>query len=190
MAFIAKELPHNESRNANVWPLLDGINLQNKIALDMGCGFGRDTAEIRRRGATCWGIDISPPLLNEARQRFGGTDWCEADLLTLKTPPAQPVDLIWCCAFLVHVPHDTVEALLHRWAQWLKKGGRIAIVTKAGIGQKVFNNLGENLPRDMVYHQLPQIQSILENCGGKIEIADETATTASGEPLLYIRSVH
>ena len=189
-AFIAKEIPHDADRSTQAWQLLDGLDLHGKIVLDMGCGFGRDTAEIRRRGAACWGIDVSPHLLQEARLRYGGSQWHEADVLDLHNPPIQPVDLIWSYAFLVHVPHTTVEALLTRWAGWLKPGGRIVIGTKVGSGQKVVNNLGQDLPRTMVYHSLADIQAILERCGGKVEVAHQDAATAYGEALLLLRTCH
>ncbi len=187
-AYLAKEAPHENARNAQAWALLEGLDLQGKIALDMGCGFGRDTAEIRRRGATCWGVDVSPPLLYEAQQRYGGTQWCQADMLTLHTPPAQPVDFIWSAASLVHVPHEAVEALVTRWVRWLNPGGYVGIITKAGVGQRVFYNLGEDLPRVMVYHTLAHLRGVLEGCGAKVEHATEADVTASGEPLLSIRA--
>lgn len=40
--------------------------------VDIGCGCGTTSAELAKRGATVWGIDISAPMLAHANTRFKG----------------------------------------------------------------------------------------------------------------------
>jgi SAM-dependent methyltransferase len=40
--------------------------------VDIGCGCGTTSAELTKRGAAVWGIDISAPMLAHAKSRFKG----------------------------------------------------------------------------------------------------------------------
>ncbi|MFJ9583599.1 class I SAM-dependent methyltransferase [Streptomyces acidicola] len=42
-----------------------------RTVLDLGCGSGRNTAHLAVRGARAVGVDFSPVLLGEARERWG-----------------------------------------------------------------------------------------------------------------------
>lgn len=149
-AFVAKERQFMDDRNARVWTLLNDFDLASRRALDVGCGFGRDVAEFRRRGAEGYGCDISPPLLAMA-EREVGPYFCE-------------------------------------W-EGLAPGGSLVLMTKCGEGSQLTNNLGENLPRVMVFYRALEITSIIEALGGVIDIADEEhSATAFGEALLLVQA--
>lgn len=153
-AWVEKELPHEAGRNAHVWQLMDGLTWVGKRALDVGCGYGRDVAEMRRRGAHAVGLDVSQPLLDEAQRRYGGEGWVQGDCLALQTPPVGgPWDVIWSCAVLVHVPRDQMPVLLQRWVSWLAPEGRLVLITKQGAGEKYYENLGAGLGRVMVFYE-------------------------------------
>ena len=49
------------------WTLLG--NLEGKRVLDVGCGVGRETVELARRGARVVAVDLSPTLVASARRR-------------------------------------------------------------------------------------------------------------------------
>lgn len=187
-AFVAKELPHDAARSASVYSLLDGLDISGWRVLDVGCGFGRDVGEFRRRGAEAYGCDVSPALLDKADERvkpyLKEYDWRSGESL----PFGGGFDLIWCCAVLVHVPRAELIVFLRRLWDGLKAGGRLALYTKCGKGEQVVRNLGENLPRVMVFYTVEDITSIFNQLGAEIEMASgDFATTALGDALLVVR---
>ena len=156
--------------------------------LDVGCGFGRDVVEFRKRGAEAFGCDVSEVLLSEARKHG---DWFAACNLREagELPFDGKFDLIWCCAVLVHIPRAEVRAVLQRLWDGLKPGGRLVIWTKIGEGERVMSNLGENLPRMMVYYAQEELLVPLKEWGAEVELASDTQRDAlpTGDHLMYLR---
>ena len=104
-----------------------GRDLAGKRLLDFGCGTGQTSTQLAVLGAFVVGMDISPELIELARQRAeldGVTDhvqFQDADLL--KAPP-DSFDLILCSAVLHHVDFRVVLPILRCY---LKTGGKIVI---------------------------------------------------------------
>jgi SAM-dependent methyltransferase len=188
-AFIAKEVRHKEgNRDATAYSMLDGLDLAGVRALDVGCGFGRDVGELRRRGAVAFGCDVSPPLLAEAEKAFGPY-FTEYDLRSgAPLPFGGGFDLIWCCAVLVHVPRAELRVFFGRLWDGLAVGGRLVLITKQGEGQTVARNLGEALPRVMVMYAVEEILAVLRELGAVVEMeVPDLSVTAYGEAVLGVR---
>ena len=64
--------------------------------LDVGCGVGRHSIELARRGFSVVGVDVSAGMLAEARRASEGmaVEWVEAD--AARGLPAGPFDLAIC----------------------------------------------------------------------------------------------
>lgn len=125
-------------------PLLDSLNdqIMDRIIgciqpdpgarfLDAGCGIGDHTARIARRGYECVGIDISPTILQKAKERiraFGlssrASFVCQA--LEDMTPNGDLFDVVHCRGVLMHIP-DWRKAL-GSLCSALKPGGHIVIL--------------------------------------------------------------
>lgn len=185
---MAKEAFHAEARAGNVYRILDGLDLRGLRVLDAGCGFGRDVAEFRRRGAEAYGCDASVPLLEEAR-RVHGDYFARWEAPGGEIPFEGSFDLIWTCMLLVHVPREAMPELVGMFWQKLRPGGRLVINTKTGAGEKVMGNLGEGLERVMVYYAHDEIISVIKNLGGEIEFINEDAgRLVTGDGVLEIRA--
>jgi SAM-dependent methyltransferase len=179
--YFEKELKTAVGRNQEVARVMDLVDWQGKVALDIGCGFGRDVGAMRQRGALAYGVDVSPPLLAMATTKIGPY-FAEADVFTMQSLPfgLNGLDIIWSCAALVHVPAEQLPTLLQRWDSWLKPGGVIVILTKRGMGAETYTNLGNHLPRTMYFHQpesmmqvLPHYQVLQSLAWQPTEVADE-----------------
>ena len=57
------------SPGENTLRLFSEISLEGAAVLDVGCGMGENLFSLNRRGAKCFGIDISEHMLSYARTR-------------------------------------------------------------------------------------------------------------------------
>ena len=122
--------PHNalmEVEHATVLALLPEV--RGQTVLDAGCGTGRYLSELGDRGARVIGIDLSPAMLDRARdltQRLARAD--------IRAMPfaAMSIDLVVCGLALGDVAE--LELALSEIARVLRPGGRViySVVHPAG----------------------------------------------------------
>jgi trans-aconitate 2-methyltransferase len=93
--------------------------------VDVGCGPGNSTELLVERfpGAEVVGLDSSPDMLRQARERLPGVTFAQADLSTWV--PQEPTDLVFGNAVFQWVPDHTV--VLQRLLQALPAGGVLAV---------------------------------------------------------------
>jgi trans-aconitate 2-methyltransferase len=93
--------------------------------IDVGCGPGNSTELLIERfpQAEVVGLDSSPDMLRQARERLPGRTFLQADLRTWL--PKQPTDLLFGNAVFQWVPDHT--ALLARLLGALPPGGVLAV---------------------------------------------------------------
>lgn len=99
--------------------------------LDLGCGAGRDTEYLVRRGATVISGDLSERLLAMTRARSAPAGAVQFDLMSLPFRDGAFAG-VWACASVLHVPrlhHFGVFRGIHRV---LVPGGLAAISLKEG----------------------------------------------------------
>ena len=91
--------------------------------LDVGCGTGHLTSEIRNRGAKVVGIDASPNMIQEARKAYSDVEFVQADAsaFTFK----KPFDAIFSNAALHWV--TDAESAVGCMSAALRPGGRFVI---------------------------------------------------------------
>ncbi len=94
-------------------------------AVDMGCGPGNSTELIARRypDARVEGVDSSPDMLRQARERLPGCTFSQADLNSWTPPP--DADLLYANAVFQWVPNHA--AVLKRLLEALPQGGVLAV---------------------------------------------------------------
>lgn len=93
--------------------------------VDVGCGPGNSTALLIARypGADVIGLDSSPDMLREARERLPAATFVRADLAAWRPPPA--TDLVFGNAVFQWVPDH--PAVLRRLLDGLPAGGVLAV---------------------------------------------------------------
>ncbi len=101
--------------------------------LDVGCGVGRWSRRLARRGATVTGIDLSPTMIAQARQRAsaeGLGDRCRFETQDLSALEAgDTFDLLLGVTVLQHIldPLALREAV-RRMTAHLAPGGRMVLL--------------------------------------------------------------
>ena len=102
------------------------------LTLDVGCGEGRVSRELRGRGYDVHGFDASKTLVEEARRADpdGRYDVARIDALPVEDGAAQ---LVVCVNVLPHI-HD-LESAVRELARVLGPGGRLLIGTIHPVAQ-------------------------------------------------------
>jgi SAM-dependent methyltransferase len=108
--------------------------------LDVGCGVGRWSRRLARRGARVTGIDVSPTMVEEARRRAraeGLEDRCAFAVGNLATLAlGRRFSLVLAVTVLQHVVEDVdFEAAVTRLAAHLAPGGRMILLEAAPSGR-------------------------------------------------------
>jgi SAM-dependent methyltransferase len=104
---------------------------RNADVADLGCGPAHDGARFARAGHRVAGVDRSAGMLAHAARALPG-HVVQGDLRRLPLA-SQGLDGIWCCAALLHVPHDQTAAALRELRRVLRPGGCLALVTAAAL---------------------------------------------------------
>lgn len=118
--------------------------------VDAGCGAGRDAAHFLQLGYRVGAFDASGKLAKIASQHSGlAVQHCT--FLGYQSP--QPLDAIWACASLLHVPEVQMSATLQHLGNQLKPGGIFYLSFKYGEqdserGGRQFTNSTEDRLRN------------------------------------------
>jgi SAM-dependent methyltransferase len=97
---------------------------------DLGCGPAVDGALFAHAGHRVAGIDHSAAMLAIAARALPG-HVVQADL-RCRPVAGDSLDGIWCCAALLHAPHDETMAVLGEMRRVLRHDGHLALVTELG----------------------------------------------------------
>lgn len=106
-----------------LWPATPGARV-----LDLGCGTGTHLGLYLERGCQVTGIDSSPAMLHQARQKLG-----RRATLVLGDSGSCPFadrsfDLVLCCMALHEMDPDVRDAALQEARRLLRPGGRVLLM--------------------------------------------------------------
>lgn len=101
-------------------------DLENKEALDVGCGTGRHLVKLLLAGARAIGVDASPGMLRTARERAPGAKLIQHDVGAGVLPFADArFDFVLCTLVLEHV--QDLAPPIAEIARVMKPGARALI---------------------------------------------------------------
>ncbi len=110
--------------------LARNVKMKGGSILEVGCGTGRVTLQLAREGVPIVGLDLSPSMLDRARQKSRGIPnlrWIEADMQTFDL--GETFDLIILPGHTFQymlTPADQVECLTHI-RKHLDRSGKLVI---------------------------------------------------------------
>src|SRR5580658_3761194 len=98
---------------------------------DVGCGMGRVTAYLDGLGVPAFGIDLSPGMIEVARQTYPGLRFEVGSMLALDLPDASLGGLLaWYS--VIHVPDERLPEAFAEFCRVLAPGGLVLLGFQAG----------------------------------------------------------
>jgi SAM-dependent methyltransferase len=137
---------------------------------DIGCGPGHVTRYLHERGVNIFGLDLSPRMVEQARQLNPGIEFKQGDMLSLDVD-----DEMWggIVAFysLIHIPHEKVIPALCELKRVLRSNGLLLL--SFHVGQEVIHRdewWGKKVSLDFIFFERHEMEEYLKSTG--FEIAD------------------
>jgi SAM-dependent methyltransferase len=150
-------------------------------ACDLGCGPGQIADYLHRRGVDAFGIDLSPSMVEQARQLNPGISFRQGNMLSLDA-----ADSSWggIAAFysIIHIPREKAVQALRELVRVLCPGGLLLLTFH--IGQEILHLdewWGEQVSVDFYYFQPDEMEGYLRAAGFEIERRVERAPYPDAE---------
>jgi tellurite methyltransferase len=151
-----------------------------RFAVDLGCGEGRDTAELLRRGWRVLAIDAEREAIERLRARPDldpdAAARLESRLISFEESDWRGADLVNSSFALPFCPPDRFPALWERIASSLRRGGRFS-------GQLFGERDGWAEDPGLSFHRRADLEDLLQAVQlERLDEIEEDGKTALGEP--------
>ncbi len=168
-----------DDKHSFVWKMAGGVldllkAQPDERILDVGCGTGHLTAQIASVGAICTGIDLSPDMICQAREKHPNLQFLVMDAREMTF--AEPFDAVFSNATLhwISEPERVVAGI----ARSLRSGGRF-VAEFGGKGNTAQflaaasrawtrSGLAGAMPNPWFYPSLPEYAALLERRGFEV----------------------
>jgi SAM-dependent methyltransferase len=139
------------------------------LVCDIGCGPGHVARYLHDRGVNVFGIDLSPRMIEQARQLNPGIAFKQGNMLSLDVD-----DEMWegIVAFysLIHIPHEKMILALHELKRVLRPNGLLLL--SFHLGQEIMHRdelWGKKVSMDFIFFERCEMEGYLKSAGFKIE---------------------
>lgn len=136
---------------------------------DMGCGPGHIARYLCDSGATVFGLDLSPKMLEQARGLNPDISFREGNMMALDLPDATLAGITAFYA-IVNTPRESLPVVLREMERVLKPGGLLLLAFH--IGDETLHQeelLGRHISMDFFFFPTSVIRRLLEAAGLAIE---------------------
>jgi SAM-dependent methyltransferase len=136
---------------------------------DIGCGPGQVARYLHEAGATVFGLDLSPSMIEQARSLNAGIRFQEGDMLALDLPSES---LAGIAAFyaIVNIPEISLPVVFREMARVLRPGGVLLLAFHIGDEALHVEELwGQPIQMSFFLFQPERIRQHLESAGLHVE---------------------
>jgi len=147
-------------------------------ACDIGCGPGQIARYLHDQGADAMGVDLSPKMVEQARQLNPEQRFEQADMRTL---PFTDGELAGITAFysVIHIPRSDVTSVLKEFRRVLQPDGWLLVTFHIGDEVRHFDEFFEKpVSLDFTFFQVAEMKGYLEAAGFLLKITTERAPYA------------
>ncbi|MEV0070215.1 class I SAM-dependent methyltransferase [Amycolatopsis sp. NPDC050768] len=136
---------------------------------DLGCGPGRVTGYLAGRGLDAFGIDLSPGMVEVAREAYPGLEFEVGSMAALPLADASLAGaLAWYS--LIHTPPEQLSVLIMELARVLEPGGRLLTGFQVGAERRhIANGYGHDISLDAYRLDPDFIAGLLTEAGLTVE---------------------
>jgi SAM-dependent methyltransferase len=145
------------------------------VVCDLGCGPGHVARYLHGRGAEVFGIDLSPAMLEQARQINPGIEFREGNMSALDLPDGVLAGIV---AFysIIHIPREDVAVVLQEMRRVLQPGGLLLLAFHRGSDVVHLDEWwGQAVSLDFAFFERDEMEGYLRQAGFAIEESIERA---------------
>jgi len=135
---------------------------------DLGCGPGHVARYLHELGAQVLGVDLSPRMIELARQLNGGIEFRVGNMAALSVADGSWGGIV---AFysIIHVPRTQIAAVLSEFWRVLRPGGEVLLAFHVGDEIRHVDTLWEQpVSLDFIFYQRAWIEEQLRAAGFEI----------------------
>ena len=114
---------HEQPAPVDLQEIVERFFVRGGTSADIGCGGGREVAWLNANGFPAVGFDCSEGLLNEARKRYPGFKFAQAELPDLKGIAANAYDNLLCETVIMHLDCAEIARSVRRLLDIVKPSG-------------------------------------------------------------------
>ncbi|HRN96631.1 MAG TPA: class I SAM-dependent methyltransferase [Candidatus Levybacteria bacterium] len=156
--------------------------------LDAGCGSGRDTDLLSKKGLNTIGLDYSSGLIKVAHKTFPDIEFVEGNMLSMPFSDSE-FNGVWSHASLLHLETvDEVKKALQEFNRVMKQSAVLHVLVKAQTGKDKTSVVTDSLSkhdRFFQYFTKPELENLLKESRFNlisIEQYRETDRNPKGRP--------
>jgi 2-polyprenyl-3-methyl-5-hydroxy-6-metoxy-1,4-benzoquinol methylase len=128
-AAFAKEW-HDQPAPVDLQEVVERFFVRGGNSADIGCGSGREVAWLNANGFAAVGFDASEGLLKEARQRYPGCKFTQAELPELRG--VGTFDNVLCETVIMHLDRKQIRPAIRRLFEVVKPSGILYLSWRVG----------------------------------------------------------
>ena len=139
------------------------------LVCELGCGPGQVARYLHERGVAVQGLDLSPHMVELARQLNPGIEFQEGDMAKLQAQDASWVGIV---AFysIIHIPRPEVVAVLSEWRRVLRPGGLALLSFHRGQQEQHVDTLWDKqISLDFTFFECAEMEDYLSKAGYVVE---------------------
>jgi SAM-dependent methyltransferase len=124
----------------------------------MGCGPGNVASYLRDAGASVFGLDLSPAMLEQARKLNPDIPFREGNMMSLDIPDGTLAGIASFYA-IVNIPRQSLPAIFREMVRVLRAGGLLLLAFHAGNEVLQEEELwGHKLSMNFIFFQPSEIK--------------------------------
>lgn len=141
-------------------PMITKKNIENKIIVEIGCGYGRHTVWFSKYVKEIYAIDVSSTILNKAKKFTGKRTKKKIEFIlaeNYKKLIPKNIDLIYCYLVFQHLHKKETQDYINTFYKKLKSNGLFIAQFFSGNSEKYYE-----FKEPKITYNIEQIQELFK----------------------------